>query len=85
MTTIALNLKDEIRDFLYTQIEYGNTPSVEGFLEDAVAKYKADLARREEQLYEDVLEAEEDYRAGRYYTGNLVEVLKKFKEDEARV
>ena len=85
MTTIALNLKDDVRDFLNSQIEYGNWPSVEGFLEDAVRKYKVDLAKREEQLYKDILEAEADYKAGRYYTGDLMEALKKFEEDEARV
>ncbi len=85
MTTIALNLKDDIRDFLYTQIEYGNTPSVEGFLEDAVAKYKADLTIRKDQFYQDVMEAEAEVKAGRYYTGNFRDVLKQFKEDEARV
>ena len=36
-------------------------------------------------LYKDILEAEADYKAGRYYTGDLMEALKKFEEDEARV
>ncbi len=50
-----------------------------------MTNYRADLKRRDEQLYKDVMEAEADVKAGRYYTGNFRDVLKQFKEDEARL
>lgn len=76
MTTIALNLKDDIRDFLHTQIEYGYTSSIESFLEDAVGKYKADITKQEEQLYNDVTEAEAEVRSGNILRGNFRDLLK---------
>ena len=81
MTTIALNLKDEIIDFLYSQVEYGNTPSVEGFLEDAVAKYKADLTIRKDQFYQDVMEAEAEVRSGNILRGNFRDLLKNYQNE----
>lgn len=81
MTTIALNLKDEIRDFLYSQVEYGNTPSIEGFIEDAIASYRANLKRQEDQLCADVLEAEAEVRSGNILRGNFRDLLKNYQNE----
>ena len=80
MTTISLQLKDETRDFLYSQIEHGKAPSIEGLIEDAIANYRANL-KKEEQLYADVMEAQAEVRSGNILRGNFRDLLKIYQNE----
>lgn len=74
MTTLSVPIPSQMEEFIKNQIRSGN------------ASNKADVVRKalrffaEQEVINDILEAQKELRAGKILRGDLREVAKKFKK-----
>lgn len=73
MTTLSVPINAELEEFINDQIAEGKAANKADVVRQALKSY------REERASMDLLEAEADVKAGRVYSGDLDELVKKLK------
>ena len=73
MTTISIPINDRLNDFIDEQVRLGNASSKAELIRRAIIKYK------EEIFIQSIMEAEEDVRKGRVFTGDLDKLAEGFE------
>ena len=73
MTTISIPITTELNEFIDEQVRLGNASSKAELIRRAIVKFK------EDQFLMDILEAEQEVRDGKVFTGDLDKLAKGFK------
>ena len=73
MTTISIPITTELNEFIDEQVRLGNASSKAELIRRAIVKFK------EDQFLMVILEAEQEVRDGKVFTGDLDKLAKGFK------
>jgi Arc/MetJ-type ribon-helix-helix transcriptional regulator len=73
MTTISIPINDSLNDFIDEQVRLGNSSSKADLIRRAIIRYK------EEIFIQSIMEAREDVRKGRVFTGDLDKLAEGFE------
>ena len=73
MSTLSVPLTPELEAFINAQVKSGKSANKAAVVRYAIQRLS------EEEAVQAVLDSERDIREGRYFRGDLREILKKFK------
>lgn len=73
MTTLSIPISPSLEEFINQQIKNGNGANKADVVRKALIKFK------EDQAFNDILEAEQELREGKILRGDLRDIAKKFK------
>ncbi len=73
MTTISIPITTELNEFIDEQVRLGNASSKAELIRRAIIKFK------EETFIKSILEAQEDVKNGRVFTGDIDKLAEGFE------